>query len=181
VTVNDTSKKTGDLEMSLASITSISRKADTSETFDVLGPHIQFLTALSDADDSYCVIGGTFPAGVIVPIHSHGDRETFHILDGTLQALWEDRWVTLTGGDVFDVPGNTKHAFRNASDASVSLVFVTTMRMGRFFRDIGRPAATVLPGPPKPEDLGAFFAIAQRYGYWLGGPADNAAVGLSFG
>jgi len=167
--------------MSVASITTTSRKTETSEIFDVLGPHIQFLTALSDIDDSYCVIRSTFPAGVIVPIHGHGDRETFYILDGALQALWEDRWVTLVGGDVFDVPGNTKHAFRNVSGASVPLLFVTTMRMGRFFRDIGRPAATVQPGPPRPEDLGRFFETAQRYGYWLGGPADNAAVGLSFG
>lgn len=167
--------------ISLASDKTSSRKAETSETFDVLGPHIQFLTTLSDADDGYCVIRSTFPAGVIVPIHSHGDRETFYILDGALQALREDHWVTLAGGDIFDVPGTTKHAFRNASGASVSLLFVTTMRMGRFFRDIGRPAAAVQPGPPTPEILGHFFETAQRYGYWLGGPADNAAVGLSFG
>jgi quercetin dioxygenase-like cupin family protein len=169
------------LSMSLASIKTTSRKADTNETFDVLGPHIQFLTALSNADNDYCVIRSTFPAGTMVPIHSHADRETFYILDGELQGLWEDRWVTLVGGDVFDVPGNTKHAFRNVSSAPVSLLFLTTMRMGRFFRDIGRPAATVPPGPPKPEDLARFFEIAQRYGYWLGGPADNATIGLSFG
>ena len=63
----------------------------------------------------------------------------------------------------------------------MSLLVVVPMRLGRFFRDIGRPAATIPPGPPKREDLERLFLIAQRYGYWLGGPADNAAVGLSLG
>jgi quercetin dioxygenase-like cupin family protein len=148
---------------------------------DVLGPQIQYLTTLSDADDGYCLIRSTFPDGSAVPIHSHADRETFYILDGELQGLWEDRWRTLVAGDVFDVPGNTKHGFRNVSGAPVSLLFVTTMRMGRFFREIGRPAATAPQGPPNPADLERFFEIADRYGYWLGGPEDNAAVGVSLG
>ena len=55
------------------------------------------------------------------------------------------------------------------------------MRLGRFLRDIGRPAATVEPGPPKPEDFQLLLETAQAYGYWLGSPADNAAVGISLG
>jgi hypothetical protein len=61
------------------------------------------------------------------------------------------------------------------------LLIVTTMRLGRFLRDIGRPAATVEPGPPKPEDLQRLLETVQAYGYWLGSPADNAAVGISLG
>lgn len=150
------------------------------EFLDVLGPQIQLITALSESDDGYCVVKSVFPAGVAVPIHSHADRETFYILDGELEALCESCWRTLVGGDVFDVPGHTKHGFRNVSGAPVSLLFVTTMRMGRFFREVGRPAATVPPGPPNPAYLQRFFEITRRYGYWLGGPEDNAAVGLSF-
>jgi quercetin dioxygenase-like cupin family protein len=167
--------------MSISDLAAMPKEAGSGQTLDVLGPKIQHLTALSDADDGYCLIRSIFPAGVVVPIHSHADRETFYILEGELQGLREDRWRTLAGGDVFDVPGNVKHGWRNLSGAPVSLLFVTTMRMGRFFRDIGRPAATVPPGPPNPADLERFFEIAHRYGYWLGGPEDNAAVGLSLG
>jgi hypothetical protein len=53
------------------------------------------------------------------------------------------------------------------------------MRLARFFRDIGR--ATVAPGVPKPADLQRMIEISRAYGYWLGGPADNAAAGISFG
>jgi quercetin dioxygenase-like cupin family protein len=158
-----------------------SQKDSTSEMLDVLGPQIQHLTPLSDADDDYCLIRSNFPAGVVVPIHSHADRETFYILGGELQALWEDRWVTLVAGDVFDLPGGIKHAWRNVSGAPVSLIIVTSMRLGRFLRDIGRPLATVEPGPPKPADLQHLVETTQAYGYWLGGPADNAAVDISLG
>lgn len=151
------------------------------EILDVIGPQIQYLTALSDANDDYCLIRANFPAGVVVPIHSHADRETFYILGGELQGLWEDHWVTLVAGDVFDVPGGVKHAWRNTSNVRVSLLILTSMRLGRFLRDIGRPAATVEPGPPGPADLQRLFESAHAYGYWLGSPADNATVGISLG
>jgi quercetin dioxygenase-like cupin family protein len=151
------------------------------EMLDVIGPLIQFVTTLSDADGDYCLIRSEFPPGALVPFHSHADRETFYILAGELQGLWEDRWVTLAAGDVFDLPGGVRHAWRNVSGAPVSLLLVTTMRLGRFLRDIGRPAATVQPGPPRPEDLKLLFETAQAYGYWLGSPADNAAIGITLG
>ncbi len=127
------------------------------------------------------MIRSTIPAQVVVPVHSHADRETFYILAGELQGLREVHWSTLVSGEVFDVPGDTRHGFRNLSGTSVSLLLVTTMRMGRFFRDVGRPAATVAPGPPNEADVQRFFEIAQSYGHWLGSPKDNADVGISFG
>jgi quercetin dioxygenase-like cupin family protein len=162
-------------------ITMTSKVASPSEILDVFGPRIQHLTVLSDADDGYCLIGANFPAGVVVPIHSHDDRETFYMIAGELQGLWEDHWISVAGGDVFDVPGGIRHAWRNVSGVPASLLVVTTVRLGRFFRDIGRPIATVPVGPPTPADLQRFFEIAHDYGYWFGSAADNAAVGITFG
>jgi quercetin dioxygenase-like cupin family protein len=168
----------GTLTMSRSVPTATSQQV-ADEILDVIGPRIRHMTALSDAADDYCLIKADFPAGVVVPIHSHADRETFYILGGELEGLWEDRWVTLVAGDVFDVPGGVKHAWRNTSQAPVSLLILTSMRLGRFLRDIGRPAASVEPGPPKPADLERLSETAQTYGYWLGSPADNATVGIS--
>jgi len=116
-----------------------------------------------------------------VPIHSHRDRETFYILAGELEGLWEDRWIKLGAGDVLDIPGGVKHAWRNVSGAPASLLFMTTIRLGRFLRDIGRPVATLKPSAPDPADLQRLFDTARAYGYWMGSPADNAAVGISLG
>jgi hypothetical protein len=54
---------------------------------------------------------------------------------------------------------------------------VVPMRLGRFFREFGRPAETA--GAPTPADFQRLQELALAYGYWLGSPADNAAVGIS--
>jgi quercetin dioxygenase-like cupin family protein len=159
---------------------SVKNPPDTDEIFDVLGPRIQFLTSLSENDDDYCLIKGTVPAGAVVSLHSHAERKTFYVVGGEIQGLREDRWITLGVGDVFDVPGGLKHGWRNVSGASVSLLFATPMRLGRFFRDVGRPVAMGDQNAPKPADFQRVFEIATAYGYWLGSPADNAAVGIFF-
>jgi quercetin dioxygenase-like cupin family protein len=143
------------------------------------GPQIQFVTPLSNTLDDYCVMKATVPPGVVVPIHSHLDRETFFILSGEIQGLDEDSWSTFRTGDVFDIPSALRHAWRNVSAESASLLVVTTVAMGRFFHEIGRPLATFTPGPPSPEELGRFVKASVERGYWLGGPEDNAAVGIA--
>jgi quercetin dioxygenase-like cupin family protein len=56
---------------------------------------------------------------VMVPLHSHADRETFYILSGEMQGYDGDAgaWRTLRAGDVFDVTDGLRHAWHNASDA----------------------------------------------------------------
>jgi len=160
---------------------SFPNKVDDTEIFDLFGPRIQFLTPLSDSDGDYCLIRGTLPAGAVVPLHSHTERETFHVLEGEIEGYLEDHWTTLNVGEVFDVPGGLKHGWRNPSRASALVLIVVPMRLGRFLREIGRPLATVEPGPPMPGDLQRFVELAHVYGYWLGSAADNAAAGLPSG
>jgi mannose-6-phosphate isomerase-like protein (cupin superfamily) len=40
------------------------------------------VTNASRNDDDYCVSIATMPPGVVVPLHSHADHETFYILSG---------------------------------------------------------------------------------------------------
>ncbi|RWN65916.1 MAG: hypothetical protein EOR99_19420 [Mesorhizobium sp.] len=46
------------------------------ETLDMLGPVVQFLTAPRDGEP--CVMRGTIPPGVTVPLHSHADPGDLH-------------------------------------------------------------------------------------------------------
>jgi quercetin dioxygenase-like cupin family protein len=154
-------------------------QAPDAEVFELFGPTFQLVTSLSDDNEEYCVLKGNVAPGVVVPVHSHADRETFYILSGELQALKEDYWQTLEAGDVFDVPSGTKHAFRNMSAKSVSLLIVTTMAMARFFRQVGRPIADVPPAPPSHEALRRFAQASLAEGHWLGSAADNAAIGIA--
>lgn len=147
---------------------------------DVMGPRIQLLTELSENRD-YSIMKAEVPPGVIVPVHSHGDRETFVVLSGELEAFTEDSWKAVKAGDTVDIPGNVKHAWRNSSNEIVTLLVVSTVRMGEFFNEIGRPVDTVPPGPPAPDVLQHFVEVAIAYGYWLGTPDDNASIGISLG
>lgn len=149
-----------------------------SEFLDVLGPRIQHVTELSD-DQTYCVMKGEIGPGVIVPIHSHEDRETFFVLSGEIEAWTGDDWEVFRVGDTADIPGNRKHAWRNSSSENVTLPIATTMKMGEFFNEIGRPADSVPPGPPELAALQRFIEVS--YDYWLGTPDDNATIGLSLG
>ncbi len=132
------------------------------------------LTELTDGDGDYCVLHCTLPPGVIVPLHSHADRETFYIVQGRAEAFLGDHWQTLGPGQVFDAKDGIKHAWRNSSDAAVVMLCVTTMRMGRFLRD-----AAVASGSADPaKDAQRFLDLIQAHGYWLATPDENAAIGL---
>jgi quercetin dioxygenase-like cupin family protein len=132
-----------------------------------LGPQIRFLTPLVSDPDEYCVISAVVPPNVVVPLHSHPERETFLILSGALDAFDGLAWRTYRAGEVFDVPGGVKHAFRNTSAEPVSMVLVTKTSMGHF------------SGPAAAEAIGAFITAAIQHGYWLGSPAENAEIGIS--
>ena len=141
-----------------------------------LRPAPVYLTKISENDADYCLFLATLPAGAVVPMHSHADRETFYVLSGNLEALNGDRWEKLGPGDVLDVVDGIKHAWRNSSQASASMLCVTTTRMAKFLRDI-----SVSEGDNSAPDEHAqrFLELVRAHGYWLASAEENAAVGLT--
>ena len=164
-------------------MTILSRIADEAHgpALDVLGPTVEFLSRPSQEDGALCVMRGVVPAGVTVPLHSHDDAEDFYILAGTQEVLTQHpeglQWAHAHSGDYVRVPPGTMHAHRNVSGRPAVDLIITTAKIGRFFEEIGRPA-TGAPQPPAPEDLARFLEAAIKYGYTLGTPEQNAAVGI---
>jgi quercetin dioxygenase-like cupin family protein len=152
----------------------------TAEVLDVFGPTIEILTSSGD----FCVLRGTIPPGVSIPLHAHADFEGFFVVSGAVQVLAERdgrlEWLDARQGDFVQIAGGAKHGFRNTSGEPVVQVITTTPRLGRFFREVGRPvtSGTTLP-PPSPDERRRFADVAARYGHWLGGPEENAAVGVA--
>ena len=69
-----------------ASILRSTSAANASEVFPPRGhlrPVNEYLTDLSGNAEDYCVMRCNVPAGVVVPMHSHADRETFYVLSGS--------------------------------------------------------------------------------------------------
>ena len=93
-------------------------------------PRIQFLTGLSNADDDFCLIRAPFLSVWLCRFTAMLNGKPFMSLRERSRDYERIAGSTLVPGDVFDVPGGLKHAWRNVSGAPVSLVFVVPMRLG---------------------------------------------------
>jgi mannose-6-phosphate isomerase-like protein (cupin superfamily) len=82
--------------------------------------------------DDYCRIKAEYGPEVAVPLHSHAERETFFALSGELEGLLGTSWLTTKAGDVFEVPSVVRHAFRNQSGVTASILMVSTVGIARF-------------------------------------------------
>jgi quercetin dioxygenase-like cupin family protein len=154
-----------------------------SEALDLLGPTLELLIPPGAGDDAPSLMRGTIPPGVSVPLHSHGDPETFVAVSGEVDGLVESAdgftWQPIRPGDVFIVPSGAKHGFRNRGDAPAVSIAMSTSKLARFFLEVGEPVVPgTPPSPPTPERLERFLAVAERYGYWNATPEENAQVGI---
>jgi len=117
-----------------------------------------------------------------VPLHSHGDAESFYALSGEAQALVETevglQWQTLRPGDFIHIPGGTKHAWRNVSGEPMAALITCTAKLGRALREMGQLTSEGGKRIPTPADVQRLIEISERYGYWLGSREENAAVGI---
>ena len=133
-------------------------------------------------EDAYCVMRGTIPSGVSVPLHSHGHAESFYVLSGEAQALVETeaglQWQTHRPGDFIHIPGGAKHAWRNVSGEPMAALITSTAKLGRALREMGQLASEAGKRIPRPADIQRLMEISERYGYWLGSREENTAVGI---
>ena len=92
-------------------------RSEEGQVVDLSGPQIEPLT--SRKEQSYFLLKGTIPPGINVPLHSHGDPESFYVLSGEAQVLAQTEvrleWKTVRRGDFLHIPPGTKHAWRNRS------------------------------------------------------------------
>jgi quercetin dioxygenase-like cupin family protein len=151
-------------------------KNEEREVVDLSGPQIEPLT--SREEQSYFVLKGTLPPDVNVPLHSHGDPESFYVLSGEGQVLAQTEgrleWKTVGRGDFVHISPGTKHAWRNRSMDAFEVVMTVTPKLGRFLLEFGE-IATAECGAQLVRKL---RDLDERYGYWSGSPEENAAVGI---
>lgn len=122
--------------------------------------------------------------GVVAPLHSHAEPEILYVLNGSLQVYRSTEgtngWTNADVGDVVIIPGSVKHALRNAFSLPGTLALVTKSKLYQFFRELAKPFdPSQPPFAPTPEAMQGLFEAAAKYGYWLGSPAENAAIGLN--
>jgi quercetin dioxygenase-like cupin family protein len=157
---------------------SIRRSTNAADAQEVFSPQEhsppmnEYLTDVSNNGGDYCVIRCVLPAGAVVPMHSHADRETFYVVSGKIEGLRVDRWEELGPGDIVDVRDGARHAWRNSSQTAATMICVTTTKMARFLQEVSAAGAS-------PEEQAArFLRLVRANGCWLASPEENAAIGL---
>jgi quercetin dioxygenase-like cupin family protein len=125
--------------------------------FDIFGPVLQFLVTPAQSSEAFALMRGMVPPGVAIPLHSHADPEVLFVLEGELNVLQYEgdssHWVTTRPGEIVCIPGDVRHALRNTSPTTVTLLLTTTPNIYRFFRELGKPFHPDQPlGPPTPQD-----------------------------
>ena len=153
------------------------------QVFNAAGVLLQFLASPEEVGDGICLIRGTMPPGVVVPLHRHEELELLYVLEGTLEVYRSNEgpagWTAAAAGDVVVIRSNVKHALRNGSSLPVTLALVTKSQLYAFFRELAKPFdSNQRPTPPTPEGIQELFAVAANYAYWLASPEENAAIGL---
>ena len=145
--------------------------------FNLGGPKFELLASAEES--AYWVMKGTLPAHVSVPLHSHGDEESFYLISGEAQFLSPTprglQWKTLRQGDFVHIPSDAKHAWRNLSSDTVEVLLVTTPKLGRYLWKIGQ-----FVGMAGTDGLlNKLVSLSESYGYWTGSPQENADVGIA--
>src|ERR1700722_1826125 len=136
----------------MATICNILDSKQPTREIDLIGPRVEFL--IPPTCGTLSVMRSVFPAGVVVPLHSHADVEAFYTTTGQLQIYSEkaNDWIAVKSNEFVYIPGDEKHAWRNVSDEDATMLLITTAKMGSFFEEIGMTISgedRVLP--PSPE------------------------------
>ena len=151
-------------------------KSEERAVVDLSRPQIEPLT--EGEEQSYFGMKGNLPPGINVPLHSHGDPESFYVLPGEAQVLALTEvgfeWKTVRRGDFVHIPPGTKHAWRNRSMDVFEVVMTVAPKLGRFLLEFGEIAKSE-SGAQLVQKL---HDLDERYGYWSGSPEENAAVGI---
>jgi quercetin dioxygenase-like cupin family protein len=69
---------------------SLMKNPTTGKFLELFGPTVEYLTSPQDTQNDFCVLKGTIPPGVFVPLHSHPDTEDFLVISGELEGLKQD-------------------------------------------------------------------------------------------
>lgn len=139
----------------------------TNAPFDVLGVTLQWKLRSQDTDGQYCALHATVPPGCMVPPHQHVEQEAFFVLEGTAEfAAMQNgllHWTPVHAGTMVNIPSDSVHGFRNASETDVRCLITAHPKIENFFLEAAAPIRT-RAGAPGMDEIERVLAVARKHG-----------------
>jgi quercetin dioxygenase-like cupin family protein len=161
-----------------------SELSKSKQTFDLFGVQINFLASPLDTGAELSMFKGKMPSGTVVPLHCHRDPEVLYVLEGELEVYRHTGiftgWHTATAGDVVIITGGQKHALRNHSDRTTTLLLLTKEDLYNFFYEVAVPLENADGiSSHSAESMQKLFKAAASHHYWMGSAEENASIGIT--
>jgi quercetin dioxygenase-like cupin family protein len=138
------------------------------KTFCAVGDKYVILATGEQTSGAYCLAEATVPPGGGPPPHYHTrEEESFYVLEGEITFTVNDKKVIGTPGTFVQIPRETPHAFKNASDRPARmLIQCTPAGFDRFMAEFATelPSPDAPPLPPSPEEIEKLLRLAPSYG-----------------
>jgi quercetin dioxygenase-like cupin family protein len=133
--------------------------------------YITYKVRSAETDRAFFCFEASSSPGFGPPLHSHGYRELFYVLEGqyefTLEQDGERRKILGSPGTAVSVDADVPHTFQNAGDTQGRLLFLhIPAALEEFFEEYGVPVSHhgELPEGLEPPDFAAMGAALERNG-----------------
>ena len=141
---------------------------DADQAFDVVRIVCEWRLRARDTNGQYCALHVTIPPHCVTPLQQHAEQEAFFMLEGAAEfAQWENdtlHWKRVHAGEMFNIPSQAVHAFRNPSDTPAKCLLTAHAGMESFFLEVGTPLPGK-PAPPTDAEIQRLVAIATKHGH----------------
>ena len=126
------------------------------------------------SSEGVSILESRAPRGDSPPLHTHGEDEIFHVLEGEMLIRVGEQDHHVRAGETLLASKSIPHTYRVESEEARWLVITGRGDFERFVRSFSRPAEhDGLPergGPPTPEQVEALTAACRKHGIELVGP-----------
>jgi len=121
----------------------------------VVGDTYTILLDGVQTNNQYCLIDMHIPQHGGPPPHRHDFEETFHVLEGEIEATFRGQTNTIKVGETLHIPANAPHRFTNVRPEPARLLCICSPAgQEEFFLSIGDLVPTRTSAPPEMDEAG---------------------------
>jgi quercetin dioxygenase-like cupin family protein len=129
------------------------------EELIVLSDRVRVLTHGGMTEGRYEVFEVHGAAGGGAPLHSHAWDEEFHVVQGEVDVVFQDRTHRCKAGDSLRVAAGTVHGFKVGTEGAKFLAFTSPQGASELFRALDRERRVAPLTPEKVVQIAAACGV----------------------